>query len=493
MPYPLPEGDAYEPSYVWRLIAVPDRPEYLQAGLGHLTDLAHWYFWGLEGREPGSEDAAQSWHIANAATLELWDMNPLQTLIDQTDELESLLRQLIEAQCCAPGGGPVGGYDGEVIGYEGDIDEPPNVTPGSELPPGWVDHPDNPGDGSWNEALYRIALCDQINRLADAIGSTLRRWASIGSFNAFSFARELAQSVIAFLFPGRVDDLILWAWDAYYDAVDAIGDWVASLLGLNAGQALAQIYADWVDQARNDFVCALFLANDADSGAEAARGILQGLHGGTAWSLIWSAFPMRFIVRRMFDMEMGYEGPYQSSCAGCEEPFEWFAVEDFEDTEYAVAQPFNAFIRSTPGADGLATPDGSTAYARANPRGTINDGLLRIPRAAVDNNTTVEPADSIEITRLVGDLFIGTSYAPKTLVLRIFDQTGAIVESRNLLPLYPTGAWVTLNEPIAQTYAGSLGNITLLEIYAHWNDNGDNIPYQDWVFVDNLEIRGNTL
>jgi len=317
MPYPTPPEPAAEETLRWFLVAVPDRQEYVRAGLGAYTEMAKDYMWGLEGYESTSEDAAQSWAKAVAATLEALEMGFPDILLGYIDQVEELLEAIRDSQCCTPGGPSPIGFDGQFIGDELDIVEPPGVQPAAELPPGWVDHPDNPGDGSWDLELYRIALCDKANRFVNALTATFRRWTSISSFNAWDFARELVQAIIALVFPGRVDDLLLWAWDAYYDALDALGDWVSGLLGLSVKDAMQDIYTTWLSTERDAAVCAIVQAGTADRAADDVRDILQGLASGAAWSLFWSAFPLRHIMRKMFDMEDGYEGPYQSSCANC--------------------------------------------------------------------------------------------------------------------------------------------------------------------------------
>jgi len=478
VPYPTPPEPAAEESLRWFLVAVPDRLEYVRAGLGAYTEMAKDYMWGLEGYESTSEDAAQSWAKAVAATLEALEMGFPDILLGYIDGVEELLEAIRDSQCCPEGGPAPIGFDGQFIGDELDIVEPPDVTPGTELPPGWVDHPDNPGDGSWDLALYRIALCDKANRFANALTATLRRWSSIASFNAWSFARELAQTIIAFVFPGRVDDLLLWAWDAYYDALDAIGDWLAGLVGLSAKDALAEAYADWLATEKDATVCAIMNAITADQAADDVRGILQGLQGGAAWSLLWSAFPFRFIMRKMFDMEDGYEGPYQSSCANCE------PIYDFDETWTFDADTEGWSLSG--GAQWEATEE-IRLRSFSNPRGnmTLTVGAIRNKiTGGVNTPLTIEPLV------LEFDVYrVGTDTTSRVIIQgkNSVEITSVYYNNISTSPSNPTRLKFA-DAPLMEATFYQTGSPNPIMVSLWGWDGGDSYYY-----IDNVRVAGNLL
>lgn len=105
MGHPLPTGQLpASGELAWFLVAVPDNRQFIQAALAAYSKLGSFWVWGAEGpAAPQSNDAADLFNEAINATLEAWEQNMLQQLIDAVDQVEPKLDALIA--CCDPAGG----------------------------------------------------------------------------------------------------------------------------------------------------------------------------------------------------------------------------------------------------------------------------------------------------------------------------------------------------------------------------------------------------
>lgn len=100
------------------MVAVPSDRGFLRALKGHFGELGSIRQWGMEGIEADSADAAQRMLEAIDETWRLMEMGWPDLMYQSIDEVESLLRDLIQSQCCMQD--PWGGQGATGIYEDGD-------------------------------------------------------------------------------------------------------------------------------------------------------------------------------------------------------------------------------------------------------------------------------------------------------------------------------------------------------------------------------------
>jgi hypothetical protein len=472
MPYPLPEGDSYEETLVWRLVAVPNRPEYLQAGLGHLTDLAHWYFWGLEGREPGSEDAAQSWHIANAATLELWDMNPLQTLIDQTDEIEALLAAIRDSQCC------IGNWQDTVIddGFEitpvGDVFDtsPFDVADGDTWPPDYLTDPTGETPFA-DEPAFRAYLCDMANLVVQVLIDLLRLAAAakrIG-WGVAQIISELISWVIARRIPGVLGELTAFTYDMLYDAGTAFAEAASDLAIVAATGA--------IETAREEIVCAIAEADTFQEALADSLAIIEGIVPAVVFAMLgaggWWNFLLVMAFRAFLD-----PGEYQDSDC-CVVTYDW-------DYTWLADGPTDWQLQR---AGVVAGPPPAWQH---NPRSSVSPSTSYQRLGHDDIVTRTALTEQNAIVQLIEIAYsVGASWSPKQLSLVVYYADGTNDTFTPVQSNGSTGLWVfNPQNKLARTTAGAF---QFLHINGAPNgDSGNTVP-ADMLRITSVRLAGTTV
>lgn len=97
--YHLPDGDTLVEELQCLVVYTPKDPVYRQALWGAISQLTKYWMWEPDGAG-GEHDAADSWDLAYAQTLESFGM--LEELLGYVDEVEDLLRALevVSTPCC---------------------------------------------------------------------------------------------------------------------------------------------------------------------------------------------------------------------------------------------------------------------------------------------------------------------------------------------------------------------------------------------------------
>lgn len=334
MPYPLPDGDSYEESLRWFLVAVPDRPEYVTAGLGAYTEFGNRYLWGLEGPTDESEGAAQSWHFAIAATLEALEMGFPDILLDYIDDVETLLKAIRDAQCCAPGGSPISntGDTLEIIPIGIAADEPAtNLNDPTTWPP---DYETDPTGATGFSDL--AAISDNLCRAANAMFVLLldfvyiAGWFVEAKYALAGFIREITQVAIARLYPTVAGSLIAFAYDALGSDNDA--NWQA------LDKAILDGARSELETIQEDVVCAWANADTYSEALSASAAIITStLTSNVAASWILGGGILGFVVALLFRM---WADPLDYTCV-CEpepEPLGIYA----RATVHEIREPDNA-------------------------------------------------------------------------------------------------------------------------------------------------------
>jgi len=263
MPYPLPEeGPPYTTGLRWFLVAVPDDVAFVRAAMGAYTELASYWKWGHEGREPGRQDAAELWQGAIDATLEALEMGFPDILLGHIDEVEDLLRQITALSGCC----------GELSHPFADLLTDP-WQDGDPVPENIVDAgfassaSDQAGYTDYKCLIANVAvqdLVEKINRLAQLIDES--NWvvggvAAIASILTFVVALPAAATVLTAMALGLVAG-----------AGTAAGVW-AWLNGV--GKATAESTALALDAVYDELVCAIYQADGPDAATVAVAAVIS--------------------------------------------------------------------------------------------------------------------------------------------------------------------------------------------------------------------------
>lgn len=236
--------------------------------------------------------------------------------------LEDVVQAIYDTSCCRPGTpsssfGGGGTWQYEFVGPSPEP-IPDNVTVGDPSPPqGFLDNPladyDSSGSIGWDD--YSVYLCDAAYRLADGLELVMKRLELGSTIDLFEIAREVVGDIIRWLLPGKIDDWIILTWAAFYDLVTAVGDW---LTGAPSASDWSSIWAAWKGGVRQQVLCHVSEATDADTAALDVRADMQSLFSSGSWDALWAVYPFKRVLREVFDGKQPYEGPI-ADCA-CDDP-----------------------------------------------------------------------------------------------------------------------------------------------------------------------------
>lgn len=369
MPYPLPEGHGYTETLRWFLVAVPDMPEYVTAGLGAYTEFGNRYMWGKEGPTDESENAAQSWHVAIAATLEALEMGFPDILLGHIDDVETLLRAIRDVSCCTPGGTPISNTGGTLeidpIGIEAD-------EPTSELsdPTTWP--PDYETDPTGATAFSDLAaISDYLCRAANAMFVlfldfiTVAGWFLDAKYALAAFLREAVQIAIARLFPTATGSFVAFAYDAIGSANDE--DWEA------LDRATLEAAKTELEALQNDIVCAWANANSyTEAITDSAAIITSGLTSNLAAAWLIGGGLLGFTVGLLFRM---WADPLDYTCTAC---IKGYTVTPVTGITLTSVVPSGTNVVLTELGDGYYTVTGRR-YTSGEPRLKLGPGTLSTP------------------------------------------------------------------------------------------------------------------
>lgn len=276
------------------LVAIPDDDAYLAAAMGVYTELANHWKWGEEAEDPDSDQIEQQWLDAIFETLEMIMTNPLNTLIDQTDEIESLLRALNQVRdvCCPsnvtyldPTNLPTdSGYH-----WDSELGSPPST---------WGD-----GETVADADDYKQLLCAQADRYVDYlvdVASQFEKALAAGAIILGVVAAAL--TVLAGI--GLLIEI------AYLDAASAV-----SAIASGGVSGVFSGASDSIEAARDDIKCAFISLNPTR-----LSDIIQSTVSSLAWSIF---FQYLDYASPLYIAETGeYNGEYldvarDDSCDDC--------------------------------------------------------------------------------------------------------------------------------------------------------------------------------
>jgi hypothetical protein len=282
MPRPIPDDPEGITGWQWFLLPVPDDPTYIEAAWDAFSELTKPWNWGKEGRVPDSDIAAQTWADAIYEALRVRDMGFPDLLLQYTDEVESLLRQLIQQSACCdfiPGGDQViVGDDGDLEGSDTDID-------GEVFP-----------DGIADEDEMRDYLCDAASAWADEFANVPDRINALVSASIQSVILAiLAYTGGAFLAISGTLIGGLFTLGEFFTVLGAIESILSSEDRPPGPIETALIGA------KDDLVCAIVCANDAAGAGAEVRGVIADLELSTVWENLLFLWANNSVMARIFN------------------------------------------------------------------------------------------------------------------------------------------------------------------------------------------------
>lgn len=240
--YLLPEGDAFTEELCCALVFYPDKDEYRRALLGSISYFSTWMAWETDQDKRG-KDAARAWRLAEARTLECWEMACLDTLINDVAAIRLLIQQQV---CC----------DSTSVTYA------PTTITTTTIVPNEGDDPEFYGEtavADWAEWLEHLCFQahDYVDKLVhygvtasnlfDAGGLTLDAWSSLLGLMNF----------VGLSLPLFVGDLMVWLSDFL---LASTATWFEDV-------------ADDLESSRQDIVCSLIQGGDLGQAVEDAVGV----------------------------------------------------------------------------------------------------------------------------------------------------------------------------------------------------------------------------
>lgn len=280
--YHLPDGDTLVEELQCLVVYTPADPAYRQALWGAISQLTKYWMWEPDG-QGGEHDAADSWDLAYAATLESFGM--LEQLLESVDEVEPLLRQMLEQTYCCdqlPGSGDI------IAETEGDLATSDTDVDGGVFPDGITT------EGEMTSYLCKAATA-AVDRLIAVPGYIIQ-------FTSFSVA--------------TLTTIVLWYTAGAYIAIAGAIGGVLTLIDLfdliDAFEGLVGAVAGGTDDepsvvgaelqaVRDEMICDIVLANDAAAAGSALRSTIAGAVSSTAWTNILFLFTSDAMLSKIFE------------------------------------------------------------------------------------------------------------------------------------------------------------------------------------------------
>lgn len=271
--YLLPDGQAFTEDLSCALVFYPDKDEYRRALLGAITYFETWIAWELDDDKRG-KDAARAWALANACTLECWDMACIDELLATMEAVRALLEN--RKDCCD---------DNVSYGLQDEVE--------TDTEPGVGDPPDAYGETTivtwedWEEHVcYNAHLyVDNLKNIGNQLGGAVEQ-------NSL-FLGLIAAALVLLTFSGVGLPI------AYL-----LASFVVTGLVLAATSATFADTSDELESARNDIVCSLILGGNL-------AGEVEDAIGSAAWELFYQFVDYDSAMAIIHDG--GIEGDYLPS------------------------------------------------------------------------------------------------------------------------------------------------------------------------------------
>jgi len=295
MPHPIPPKP-WSAAYEYVLVAIPADRGFMRAAWAAYTDLGDPAWWGLEGLEDDSDDAAQRWLEAIGETFRV--MGWTDDLLLLLDEVEPLLRELRDKPCCAD----TDALTDPIIGVEDD-------DPGSDVTIGTGDPPGDPT--TWPE--YNVHFCDAATKFADTlpqwitrleIASTILNW-GLAALIGVVLGQMVAAGMVAASVVGAISITTLYA--KLQDISDLF----------DIGPNWDSIRAELEDaDTRQAIICAFVLNDDKASILSALAAVFDTLSSDAHDAV--ETLPYSYIVGKYLDADPDQRG-YGGDCGPCSE------------------------------------------------------------------------------------------------------------------------------------------------------------------------------
>ena len=284
MGYPAPDNVSGVTDYLWYLVCIPDDTAYREAALEAYTNLSNPWAWGLESEHEDSETIEQQWLTAINLTLEIFGMNPLDTIIGHIDDVETLLQQIrsINQACCsAPTGVDVG-----IPGTH------PNLTDGDDIEDEVGTVPAYHGETATSTWADWLELkCSAAALIAKVPALVMSNLDLVSDYREESGWSDAVSQILGTL-PG-IGALVQVAWELFLAIADPLLDWA-----IDFDTAVSELQG-----AESLFKCAAFTADGSDEAASAMAAVAQSELSGTAAKLLAAVFPWKMWATSIYTGE----------------------------------------------------------------------------------------------------------------------------------------------------------------------------------------------
>lgn len=303
MPYLLPAGDAYTAEKRCLIVTIPNKDEYLYALMGSLDYLGTWVAWERDAAKRG-RDAARAWKEANEET---------RACMMVCDDIVSLLEQILDTQCCGPGGfSPDDFLDGgtTIAPTEDYVNQD-----GSDVV---RDVGDPPASSTW--AAYDEALCAEATAFVDetlpAILDILE--ALVGGIQSvtIAFVTTVAAAIVGIT--GIAIPGIFLSVGALSQAVEIVQTLI------NGDETGFDVMKANIAANRQTLICSIVNENTPEAAYNAFMLELQATDA-TAYDWIRANAPMPYLIRRLFNEDTDFNnsggfGGGTGDCSNCSTP-----------------------------------------------------------------------------------------------------------------------------------------------------------------------------
>lgn len=295
--YHLPDGETLITDLQCLVVYTPNDPVYRQALWGAISQLTKFWMWEPDG-SGGEHDAADSWDLAYAATLESFGM--LEQLLESVDEVEPLLRELLERDFCCDN---LPGSDNVIAETEADAETSTTDVDGGVFP-----------DGIANESEWDTYICNAATALIDRL---IEAPGYITQFTSWSISLITAVALWytggAFIaIAGRILG-VLTILDIF-DLLDVFENLVAGI-DLGTEDEPSAVESELL-AIREELICDILTANDASGAASAVNNRI----GNTSISNVWKNLFLLFFTNEHFMAaifnNLAEEAP-DSTCPDC--------------------------------------------------------------------------------------------------------------------------------------------------------------------------------
>lgn len=323
---------------------------------------------------------------------------PLDELLALIDDVEPLLTEIRDRECCPDDSMPVPGTDDSgPVGVETDTTGD-DVIVGTGDPPG--DHADWPS--------YESHLCDAATKFAEGVPRLMDLYSTASTLVQLSLTAVIGLVAAAFAGFGLTGAIMAGALGIidFFALVNTIRDAIA---GDNPWSAHKTALSD--SELQEDLICA-FVLNSTAAGAYNAVVTALNTHAPAAAPHVLR-FPIELAIRRIYNADSDAAGGFGGGCEGC-------AIEsDFVATHETFSSPES--FTSVCSATGPTASCGADTL-QMNPNASGCNGsqfILTFAQAAATDGFSIPMGDQGKLRHIELSYSVAVDYVGSGLVLQL--------------------------------------------------------------------------